>query len=62
MVLNNTASYEAAKFGYPNIIKDVQKGNWFFKVILDLVQVESPADDLVPRRGRAIRTESTRIK
>jgi hypothetical protein len=27
MVLNNTASYEAAKFGYPNIIKDVQKGN-----------------------------------
>jgi hypothetical protein len=27
MVLTNSPSYEAVKFGYPNIVKDVQKGN-----------------------------------
>lgn len=60
MVLQNDAEYEAVKFGYPNISTEVQKGNNFPSECLD-IKAEI-LDEVVQRRGRVIKKETTKLK
>lgn len=61
MVLKDDAEYEAVKFGYPDIVKDVRKGIQFYKLTLDFIRIED-TEEIATRRGRAIRKEGARLR